>query len=368
MLRSAAQLASTDGFIEGYVASLNGEVGVLTQAYDPDTKTVQFPSPLPSQYTNTSDTPQLYLRVWEGQITGNQLGTAIELPGTGLSVTLTTESGAPPHLGDFWTIGVRPSTPSTVLPARLLREGQPPDGPRMWACPLAVIGWQGETIEVLSDCRNPFPSGGEGCCCSVSVTAAEASAKGLQEIIDAVAVNRSPDDRAHQVTICLCPGRYELPRPLELTGAHSYLRIEGCGDGVVIAAAADAVDSFGQGLIEMVHANNVTISGLEFELPQVPATAAKVAAQQRGPRHLHGADQGALPGPVPVDRAAADPLRCAGGQSMPVPLHQRHQHRRQPRGGIRRRDLRRQRMLGNARGANTVPAPHPACRRAGRRS
>jgi hypothetical protein len=275
VLRATADLQSTDGAVEGYVAALNGQVGVLAAPYDPDTKTVQFPSPLPVQYLD-EQTPQLFMRVWQGLIPRQQLGTAISLPGTGLNITLTAEQGAVLHAGDYWTIGVRPETPQNVLPARLLRGPQPPDGPRMWACPLAVIGWQDGAFELLDDCRVPFPEC-EGGCCTVAVRPAQAAQ--LQAIIDKVALRRHPADRAHRITICLQPGRFELERPIRLDHRHSHLVLEGCHEGVVIAAAEGAEQAFGQGLIEMIHADNVTISGIELELPQTPARSAGVVAQ-----------------------------------------------------------------------------------------
>ena len=275
VLRATAELLSTDGVVEGYVAALSGTVGVLTSPYDPDTKTVQFPSPLPVQYLD-EQTPQLYMRVWQGLITSEQLGTAISLPGTGLNVTLTAEQGVVLHAGDWWTIGVRPETPQNVLPARLLRSPQPPDGPRMWACPLAVIGWPNGAFELLDDCRVPFGECGGGCC---TVTARPVQAAQLQAMIDKVALRRHPADRAHRITICLEPGRYELERPIRLDHRHSHLVLEGCHDGVVIAVKQGAEQAFGQGLIEMLHADNVTICGIEFELPQTPARSAAVGAQ-----------------------------------------------------------------------------------------
>ena len=153
VLRSAAALESTDAVVEGYVASLNGPVEPLTAPYDPDRKTVQFPASLPATFTDQDATPQLYLRVWETLVTDVRLGDEVPLAGTGLKVTLKTDVGETVHPGDYWIIGVRPATPDAVLPARLLRQPQPPDGPRMWACPLAVIGWTDQGLEVLDDCR-----------------------------------------------------------------------------------------------------------------------------------------------------------------------------------------------------------------------
>lgn len=281
VLRSAAQLVTTDDTVEGYVASLGGEAADLTAPYDPDTKTVQFPAPLPAAYTDPDATPQLYLRVWEELLTANAVGDEITLTGTGLKVTLSLDSGLPPHPGDFWTIGVRPATPDTVLPARLLRTPQPPDGPRMWACPLAVIGWFDGELQILDDCRVPYPGQDAACCCTVSVHPSDATRQGLQEIIDAAVAHRAPHDRANTVTVCLCPGRYELPSPLVLDQTHNHLHLEGCGEGVVLAAQAGAEAEFVQGLIELVHADNVRISGIEFQMPQVPAATAKVRPQER---------------------------------------------------------------------------------------
>jgi hypothetical protein len=287
VLRSAAALVTTDGTVEGYVASLEGEAADLTAPYDPDTKTVQFPAPLPGQYTNPDDTPQLYLRVWEELLTGNTIGDAITLTGTGLKVTLSLysglrlQSGLRLHPGDFWTIGVRPTTPDTVLPARLLRTPQPADGPRMWACPLGVIGWPNGELQLIDDCRVPYPGEPEDCCCTVSVHPGDIGEPGLQAIVDAAVAHRAPHDRAHTVTVCLCPGRYELPEPLVLDQRHNHLHLEGCGEGVVLAAQAGAEQEFAQGLIELVHADNVRISGIEFQMPQVPAAAIKVRPQER---------------------------------------------------------------------------------------
>ena len=139
VLRAAAELRSTDAVVEGYVAALRGEVAVLTAPYDPDTKTVQFPAALPASYTNPKQTAQLYLRVWEEQLTGNTTGTPITLTGTGVQVTISLDGPGPVHVDDYWCIGVRPSTSTQVYPERYLRTPQPPDGPRQWACPLAVI-------------------------------------------------------------------------------------------------------------------------------------------------------------------------------------------------------------------------------------
>lgn len=296
VLRSAAQLSSTDGVVEGYAASLTGQVAVLTAPYDPDLKQITFPATLPTQYTDTADTPQLYLRVWQELHKGVTPGSAVTLTGTGIQVTISApefelyapSSGTPVagkaagrkpasgnrsgivHLGDYWTIGVRPSTPNTVLPDRLLRTPQPPDGPRMWACPLAVISWRGEKFTVLADCRVPFTpltgiTADGGGCCTVAVKPSDAA--DLQKIIDQAAAGRTIGDVTQRITVCLSPGRYELAAPLRLTETHSQMHVEGCGDGAVLAAQAGQDTAFGDGLITLVDVRDTRISGITFEPP-----------------------------------------------------------------------------------------------------
>jgi hypothetical protein len=273
-LRSTAELQSTDAVVEGYVAALGGQVGVLTAPYDPDTKTVQFPAPLPAAYTDPSQTPQLYLRVWEELLTGNQLGTPISLTGTGVQVTISLDGGGIPHVDDYWCIGVRPSTPTTVYPDRLVRTPQPPDGPRQWVCPLAVVTWQDGKLVILEDCRHHFPpliDAPPGGCCTIEVHPADAASGQLAALIDSAAAGRVPGDLASRVTVCFAPGRYELPEPIVLREQHSNLILRGCSEAAVLAAQPGQEQEFGQGIVVLAGANNVTVTGFEFELPQVPA-------------------------------------------------------------------------------------------------
>jgi hypothetical protein len=276
VLPAATKLYSSDGALEAYAAAPAGLVGVLPAPYDPDAKAVQFPVALPAAYAAS---PQLFLRVWEEQLTGNQPGTAIELTGTGMQVTITADGGGPLHAGDYWCIGTRPSTSTEVYPLRYLRAPQPPDGPASWVCPLAVIGWKDGSLLLIEDCRRHFvplvdveASG----CCTVEARPSDVHDGRLQRLIDAAAANRAVKDRADRVTVCLQPGRYELEAPIVLTARHSNLILRGCSDGAVIAAAPGRERRFGQGLIVLVEANNITITGLELELPQVPAVLGNV--------------------------------------------------------------------------------------------
>lgn len=289
-LRATAELPGADGVIEGYVAALAGEVGVLAAPYDPDTKTVQFPVALPSEYTDADDNPQLYLRIWEELVTDAVIGKPISLTGTGMRITITSAEEDRLQVDDFWCIGVRPSTPTTVYPERYLRTPQPPDGPRRWVCPLAVIEWESEgerrferggRLVVLQDCRRhfrPLTDLDSDGCCEIEVHPSDASSGRLQELIDRASAGRRPAHRDSNITICFAPGRYELRRPLVLRRWHSRITLRGCSEAAVIAADPDAIEEFGHGLLILADVDNVTITGLEFVLPQVPRALAKLQA------------------------------------------------------------------------------------------
>ncbi len=262
-LRTAVALGGND-----FIASATGIVATLGAPYDADQRTVTLPSPLPATYVTPADTPVLFLRVWEEEKALTP-GTPIDLGDTGVQVTLQAAGGVF-HVGDFWLIAVRPSTPTKVYPQRLLDAPQPPDGPRLWFCPLAVIEWRDGILHVLDDCRNPFDNlveltkrRGGGCCTVVVRPEDLAHDLTLQKIVDRF-VNRE------KITICLMPGLYQLDAPLRLGPQHSNLTIEACHDGAVLRARAGQEGNFLDGLIVLVRANNVTLRGLRFDLPQVP--------------------------------------------------------------------------------------------------
>jgi hypothetical protein len=282
-LVSTAQLESTDGVVEGYAAAIAGVVGLLTAPYDPDTKSVQFPAPLPSDYTDEKRNPQLYLRVWEELREGAEIGKPISLTGTGMQITITADGSPRLHEDDFWCIGVRPATPTAVFPDRYLRAPQPPDGPHQWICPLAVIEWRDERMVILEDCRHHFKPLIEidttGCC---SIEVRPSDTPRLQELIDRATGARVVKDRGDRVTVCFEPGRYELAEPLVLGQQHSNLTLRGCNEGAVITVADGQEARFGQGMILAIDADNVTITGFEFTMPQVPATIARAQGTTGG--------------------------------------------------------------------------------------
>jgi Family of unknown function (DUF6519) len=271
ILRSAAELEDGE-----YVASPTGIVQTLTAPYNPDTQEIVLPNALPEVYTER--TPQLFLRVWEEELPFTP-GAPVTLGKTGLQVTLASPANLPFPEGTFWFFAVRPMLPTTIYPQRYEDAPQPPEGPRLWVCPLAVIGWNKRIIGVLEDCRSRFEDlvtltkrQGGGCC---TVVVKPEDLKGditLQSILDRY-VNRE------RVTICLLPRTYALPEPLRLGLEHSNLTLEGCRDGAVLEAQPGKEANFLQGLIILNRANNVTLRRLRFQMPQVPffATGGTIA-------------------------------------------------------------------------------------------
>lgn len=190
VLRSAAELSNGE-----YVASATGVVLTLDKAYNPDTQIITLPASvtkLPDEFYDSTQTPQVFLRVWQQELVFTP-GTAVQLGDTGLQVTLQAP-GNVFHTGDYWVLAVRPSTPQQVYPERYLNDFQPPDGPRMWVCPLAVITWTKETGTLAEDCRNPFDNlveltkrKGTGGCCTVSISPKDMSgATTLQSVVDSL--------------------------------------------------------------------------------------------------------------------------------------------------------------------------------------
>lgn len=264
VLRSAAQLHNNE-----YIAAATGLVTTLTANYDPDTRVVSLADCLPLVYQTQTQTPSLFLRVWE-KTEDFTPGNPVKLGGTGLQVTLSTNN-QPWHIGDYWQIAVRPGEPTEVYPHRYLKDPQPPDGPRLWVCPLAAIEWNSDgCIKDIEDCRHHFDNLVDltrrnlGGCCTVTVRPEDfTQGKTLQAILERY-------KNQEQLTICLLPGDYFLDAPLQLESEHSNLTLEGCHDGAVFYANPHSAKNFLHGMIVLNRANNVTLRRLRFQLPLVP--------------------------------------------------------------------------------------------------
>jgi hypothetical protein len=248
------------------IASLSGEVAVLTQAYDPDTDLVA----LPVGFTLPSTNRPLFVHLWQATVPFTS-GTPVALDTvSGLSVTITM-TALPTHIAakPIWYFAVRPSTPTLVYPQRYLQAPQPPEGPRQWLCDLAVANIA-DGFRLLDDCRHHV--GPMSCsCCGVTMGPAEvAAAGGLQAALDRLAGGGTPGK------LLLRSGIYSLAAPLTLTQKHEWLALEGCGDGVVLQADPQNPDAFRNGAILIEKTTGIRLRQLVLRLPLVPVAIANV--------------------------------------------------------------------------------------------
>jgi hypothetical protein len=146
---------------DAFIASAAGIVTALSKDYDQVTQQVGLSVALPAGFP-PQPTPVTFMRVWEEQVSFT-LGQKTSLGNSGMQVTLSTLNPLVPiAVGSYWMVAVRPSTPTSAYPQRYLDQPQPPDGPRLWACPLALVNWEvfegGKTgvMTRLEDCRNLF--------------------------------------------------------------------------------------------------------------------------------------------------------------------------------------------------------------------
>jgi len=278
VLRDAAQLTATSPVqLQGtdFIASPAGVVTLLTSAYDPDLRQLVVSGQLPPDYLSGA-TPQLFLRVWQAEVAAppgqpiplvsvNQAGTAAD---TGIAVTVSSSTGAF-HFGDFWRFALRPIEPAIIYPERYLAGPQPPDGPRTWTCPLAVLEWEAGSATVLHAVP-PFAGLAEltakGGCCTVDVGLPDVDGGASLPNLLAGYANRGP------VTICLEPGTYTLPAPLVLGPGLDGLTLQGSREGVLLQAAAAPGPAFAAGLIAVQGASSVTIRGIELAPAPVTVT------------------------------------------------------------------------------------------------
>jgi hypothetical protein len=112
-----------------------------------------------------------------------------------------------------------------------------------------------------SDCRIPWPAVSGGCCeCGCTVSAQPGDT--LQDVLDKYQNLSSPTE------ICLGPGIYSLPNPLQFTAAHSNITLKACKEGtVILRAQSGAENQFRDGLVVLHNANHVTLQGLQFAVP-----------------------------------------------------------------------------------------------------
>ncbi len=282
LLRDAVRLTKTD-----YIASPIGFVSAVTGAYEPTSRHLVIsgaadePDGYPRDYLSPEKTPQLFLRVWQATAHA-QPGKPIPLGDTGVAVTLSSSSDGF-HVGDFWRFALRPIRPTIVYPARYLAEPQPPDGPRTWACPLAVLIRDENGNARASSCIPQFSglaelTAGEGCC-TVHVRPEDVTDGASLQALIAGHAHRGP------ITVCLEPGTYTLQAPLILGPELDGITLQACREDVVLQAPRRPGDEFVLGLIAIREATSVTIRGIELTSPHVRFSPAERSFSGMRPRN-----------------------------------------------------------------------------------
>lgn len=258
------------GTIPRCVAESTGFVTTLSAAYDPtgSANMLMLTDGLPDDYVAAAATEPLFVRIWQAGQAMGPAGGSMELvdpvtaASNGLEVTIT-GTIAP---GAFWMMAVRPGTPQTIWPADLLVSPQAPDGPRSWACPLAVVEWpDGDLEPKIHDCRSHFdnlvaltarPEG----CCTVSLSPADITIdRTLQTVVDGM---------TKPGTLCLAYGDYTLQAPLRIGAAQEGLTIV-AENGATLSAESGFESAFSYGLVVATSAVGVTLRGLTLIPPAV---------------------------------------------------------------------------------------------------
>jgi Family of unknown function (DUF6519) len=267
LLRDAVKLTESD-----FIASSSGFVSTVTAAYQPADRTLVIaggPGDYSNDYLDAERTPQLYLRVWQA-VAQAQPEQPVPLGDTGVCVTLTSRDGF--RVGDFWHFALRPVQPAIVYPERYLDAPQPPDGPRTWACPLAVVRWDEDEDEdedlAASSCIPRFSgltelSAAKGGCCTVEI--------GPEQVDGGALLQAALDEHAGRgpITVCLQPGTYTLPAPLVLGPELDGITLRACREGVVLQGPSGPGNALALGLITVRDAASVTIRGVVLSPPAV---------------------------------------------------------------------------------------------------
>jgi len=259
ILRSQADLTAGN-----FIAAPEGFVTTLAQAYSFDTGAIALNDALPAEYQ--TDKNPLFVRLWQATVPFNA-GQVTALDSTS-GITVTISLPVLPTtiaLRPFWRFAVRPSTPVTIYPQPYSETPQLPDGPRQWLADLAVVQAQASGSKLLADCRVPFlpltQQGGK--CCSLVLGPNEVAWRGgLQAMLDGLAGTKS--------SVALLAGSYPLAVPILLGKQHSGLTLEACGPGAVLTASASDLTPFLFGLVVIEAATDITLRGLEFQMPNVP--------------------------------------------------------------------------------------------------
>jgi hypothetical protein len=222
------------------IASPIGQAAKVT-GFDPTDQTVTIETDLSAAILG--ETHQVFLRVWERRqpvaatdAIATELLTA-EGKGTGVRVW----AQGPAVEGDYWMIGVRPTVPDAIFPARLATF-QSPDGPNRWVVPLAVIAWKDPKTATVSDCRRPFDNlveltARESGCCELMLSPGDDLQRMIDEAIKLNAARSIPG-----LHIRFAAGQFKIDQSLRVDAPKGgQLTVSGCGLATRLVAPTQEV-------------------------------------------------------------------------------------------------------------------------------
>ena len=164
--------------------------------------------------------------------------------------------------GDYWLAAARTSNASIEL-----LNNEPPRGVHRHYAPLAMVTFADGQPPLPTDCPTGRPSvlpPQHGGCCTVTLSPSDLTAGTTLNTV----VNRYAGS-AKNTIICLLPGNYCLPEPLRLDKNHSGLTLKGC-KGAVFCVSKDSEADFTHGMVVIDDGDDITLSGIRFDLPLVP--------------------------------------------------------------------------------------------------
>lgn len=259
------------GQIVQAAAEPTGFLATLAQAYgpaiagDPSNYLVLPSGAWPTGFSDAG--LPIFVRVWQAapDLTVNDPVTLAD----GVTATVSGSGSSDLPDGAYWEAALRPGTPQGCYPESLLVAPQLSDGPRRWACPLAVIDWTAKPPAV-HDCRRTFDnlvdlSRRLPGCSTLSLSPRDLATRSLQDWLSLVENNPG-------AVVCLAAGDYPLDRPLRLDGRHEGLTIEACGGAARLfpAAGADPED-FADGVVALNRAAGVTLHNIDVTPAEAPA-------------------------------------------------------------------------------------------------
>ena len=175
----------------------------------------------------------VYVRFWHQSTSHAGVDVQLAMPAEGFGLVLEgtavqaffTGRGRP---GDFWIAAVRPETPNPIIPIDLQNpNGMPPDGPRHFYAPLALVAIADDSTHVsaVMDCRPRVRPTGDDECSTVTVGDCFGSAGDFTTINAAIAA--LPSDGG---VVTIRPGLYRERVVIDRPGVI----LEGCGENTVL--------------------------------------------------------------------------------------------------------------------------------------